>query len=153
MSVGIAHAKTRTARERTLAEHTSERRADELIGIDLTLFRVGPAHERFGAEDLAGALGREVCKADDHVDALHNSMFRILLTHMMEDPRKITAGMDLLLISGNLERIADLATYQKYYGEHHAPDLLASARFVLPELTPPAWKSRLVVPSAFSEGA
>jgi phosphate transport system protein len=28
----------------------------------------------------------------------------------MEDPRKITAGMDLLLISGNLERIADLAT-------------------------------------------
>jgi phosphate transport system protein len=29
---------------------------------------------------------------------------------MMEDPRKITAGMDLLLISGNLERIADLAT-------------------------------------------
>jgi phosphate transport system protein len=29
---------------------------------------------------------------------------------MMEDPRKITAGMDLLLISGNVERIADLAT-------------------------------------------
>jgi phosphate transport system protein len=29
---------------------------------------------------------------------------------MMEDPRKITAGMDLLLVSGNLERIADLAT-------------------------------------------
>mgnify|MGYP006189557311 CR=1 FL=1 len=29
---------------------------------------------------------------------------------MMEDPRKITAGMDLLLISGNLERIADHVT-------------------------------------------
>jgi phosphate transport system protein len=29
---------------------------------------------------------------------------------MMEEPRKITAGMDLLLISGNIERIADLAT-------------------------------------------
>jgi phosphate transport system protein len=29
---------------------------------------------------------------------------------MMEDPRKISAGMDLLLVSGNLERIADLAT-------------------------------------------
>lgn len=38
-------------------------------------------------------------------------------------------------------RIADLATYQKYYGEHHAPGLLPSARFVLPELTAPAWKT------------
>jgi phosphate transport system protein len=28
----------------------------------------------------------------------------------MEDPRKISAGMDLLLVSGNLERIADLTT-------------------------------------------
>ncbi len=37
-------------------------------------------------------------------------------------------------------RIADLATYRKYYGEHHAPELLPSARFVLPEITPPSWK-------------
>jgi N-acetyl-gamma-glutamyl-phosphate reductase len=40
-------------------------------------------------------------------------------------------------------RIAELATYQKYYGNHHAPDLLSSARFVLPELTPPGWKSEV----------
>ncbi|HEX2165590.1 MAG TPA: phosphate signaling complex protein PhoU [Longimicrobiales bacterium] len=52
----------------------------------------------------------DVLKRDDRVDELHDNNFRILLTHMMEDPRKITAGMDLLLISGNLERIADLAT-------------------------------------------
>jgi phosphate transport system protein len=52
----------------------------------------------------------EILKRDDRVDELHDNNFRILLTHMMEDPRKITAGMDLLLISGNLERIADLAT-------------------------------------------
>ncbi len=38
-------------------------------------------------------------------------------------------------------RITDLATYQKYYGEHHAPGLLPAARFVLPELTPPSWKT------------
>ncbi len=57
-----------------------------------------------------GALGREVCKADDAVDALHNSVFRILLTHMMEDARKITPSLELLLVSGNLERVADLAT-------------------------------------------
>ncbi|MEX0892715.1 MAG: PhoU domain-containing protein, partial [Gemmatimonadota bacterium] len=55
-------------------------------------------------------LARKVLKMDDRVDELHDNNFRILLTHMMEDPRKITAGMDLLLISGNLERIADLAT-------------------------------------------
>jgi phosphate transport system protein len=53
---------------------------------------------------------REIIQRDDRVDELHENNFRILLTHMMEDPRKITAGMDLLLISGNLERIADLAT-------------------------------------------
>jgi phosphate transport system protein len=56
------------------------------------------------------AAAREILKQDDRVDELHENNFRILLTHMMEDPRKITAGMDLLLISGNLERIADLAT-------------------------------------------
>lgn len=57
-----------------------------------------------------GVLGREVCKADDAVDALHNSVFRILLTHMMEDARTITPSLELLLVSRNLERVADLAT-------------------------------------------
>ena len=55
-------------------------------------------------------LAREVVDRDDRVDDLHENNFRILLTHMMEDPRKITAGMDLFLVSGNIERIADLAT-------------------------------------------
>lgn len=57
-----------------------------------------------------GALGREVCKADDHVDALHDSLFRILLTHMMADARTINPALELLLVSRNLERVADLAT-------------------------------------------
>jgi phosphate transport system protein len=55
-------------------------------------------------------LARQVVERDDRVDELHENNFRILLTHMMEDPRKITAGMDLFLVSGNIERIADLAT-------------------------------------------
>lgn len=55
-------------------------------------------------------LAREVVLRDDRVDELHENVFRILLTYMMEDPRKISAGMDLLLVSGNVERIADLAT-------------------------------------------
>jgi phosphate transport system protein len=57
-----------------------------------------------------GALGREVCKADDAVDSLHDSVFRIMLTHMMEDARRIGPSLELLLVSRNLERVADLAT-------------------------------------------
>ena len=57
-----------------------------------------------------GALGRDVCARDDQVDALHNSVFRILLTHMMADPRTITPSLEFLLVSRNLERVADLAT-------------------------------------------
>ena len=57
-----------------------------------------------------GALGRDVCRADDQVDSLHNSVFRILLTHMLADPRTITPSLELLLVSRNLERVADLAT-------------------------------------------
>ena len=59
---------------------------------------------------LDGALGREVCKRDDHVDRLHESVFRIMLTHMAEDPATISACLELLLVSRNLERVADLAT-------------------------------------------
>jgi len=54
--------------------------------------------------------GREICRRDDKVDALHRSTFRILLTHMMEDPHNIGSGMELFLVSRNLERVADLAT-------------------------------------------
>jgi phosphate transport system protein len=54
--------------------------------------------------------GRDVCRRDDKVDALHKSVFRILLTHMMEDPHTIGTGMELFLVSRNLERVADLAT-------------------------------------------
>ena len=52
----------------------------------------------------------------------------------------VPAGKRVIDLSADF-RIADLATYQKYYGEHHAPELLPRARFVLPELTPPAWKT------------
>ncbi len=57
-----------------------------------------------------GALGRAVCRADDAVDSLHDSVFRILLTHMMESPPRISEALELLLVSRNLERVADLAT-------------------------------------------
>jgi phosphate transport system protein len=66
------------------------------------------ALDHFVRGDAQGA--REVCIRDDRVDALHDSMFRILLTHMMEDPRRIGPAMEVFLVSRNLERIADLAT-------------------------------------------
>lgn len=57
-----------------------------------------------------GALGRAIGKADDEVDAFHEGIFRVLLTHMMSDARTINASLELLLVSRNLERVADLAT-------------------------------------------
>lgn len=53
---------------------------------------------------------RMVCINDDKVDDLRRSMFRILVTHMLEDPKRISGALELLLVSQNLERIADLAT-------------------------------------------
>ena len=52
----------------------------------------------------------------------------------------VAGGKRVIDLSADF-RIADLATYERYYGKHHAPELLAAARFVLPELTPPAWQS------------
>ena len=52
----------------------------------------------------------------------------------------VPAGKRVIDLSADF-RIADLATYEKYYGKHNAPELLPHARYVLPELTPPAWKT------------
>ncbi|HJQ53732.1 MAG TPA: phosphate signaling complex protein PhoU [Gemmatimonadaceae bacterium] len=57
-----------------------------------------------------GALGRKVCLDDDIVDSLHDSVFRVLLTHMLADAKTITPSLELLLVGRNLERVADLAT-------------------------------------------
>lgn len=53
---------------------------------------------------------RMVCLRDDRVDNLRRSLFRILVTHMLENPRRISPALELLLVSQNLERIADLST-------------------------------------------
>ena len=52
----------------------------------------------------------EVCNHDDEVDAIHNSLFRELLTYMMEDPRNITQCTHLLFCAKSLERVGDHAT-------------------------------------------
>jgi phosphate transport system protein len=55
-------------------------------------------------------LARSVLARDDQVDDLKSQLFRELLTYMISDPSTIKRGIDLILISRNLERIADHAT-------------------------------------------
>ncbi len=51
-----------------------------------------------------------VWKHDDEIDEIYNSLFRELLTYMMEDPRKISPSTHLLFIAKNFERVGDHAT-------------------------------------------
>lgn len=60
------------------------------------------------SEDAEAAA--RVWAADEPVDDVYNGIFREMLTHMMEDPRNITAATHLLFIAKNMERIGDHAT-------------------------------------------
>jgi phosphate transport system protein len=53
---------------------------------------------------------RAVCERDRAVDDFYNSIFRALLTFMMEDPANITPSTHLLFVAKNIERIGDHAT-------------------------------------------
>lgn len=55
-------------------------------------------------------LAMAVRQADHDIDQMYNTLFREYLTHMMEDPRTITACMHLHFIAKNIERIGDHAT-------------------------------------------
>jgi phosphate transport system protein len=52
----------------------------------------------------------EVWRGDEAIDAVNNSLFRELLTYMMEDPRNITFCTHLLFCAKNIERMGDHAT-------------------------------------------
>ncbi len=75
---------------------------------------------------------KKVCERDDRVDELRDQVFRELLTYMMADPTTIPRAMELILVSRNLERIADLSTNiceeviyiaQARIIKHHAEDI------------------------------
>ncbi|WP_425010668.1 phosphate signaling complex protein PhoU [Paracoccus alkanivorans] len=57
-----------------------------------------------------GELAEDVRQRDLEVDQMYNALFREFLTHMMEDPRNITACMHLHFIAKNIERMGDHAT-------------------------------------------
>jgi phosphate transport system protein len=64
--------------------------------------------DAYASHDLAQAL--VVWNGDEEVDALCTSLFRELLTYMMEDPRNITFCMHLMFCAKDIERIGDHAT-------------------------------------------
>ena len=55
-------------------------------------------------------LAREVIERDDKVDAFYDSIFRNLVSYMVENPATISSAAQLLFIARNLERIGDHAT-------------------------------------------
>jgi phosphate transport system protein len=55
-------------------------------------------------------LAADVRLRDREVDQMYNALFREFLTHMMEDPRNISACMHLHFIAKNIERVGDHAT-------------------------------------------
>ena len=81
----------------------SIKRMSRLVGLLLK-----DALDSFIARDAA--LAEDVRQRDKEVDQLYNAIFRIFLTHMMEDPRNISACMHLHFIAKNIERVGDHAT-------------------------------------------
>ena len=75
---------------------------------DLVLGQLKDVLDAYSQQDTVRAL--DVWKRDGAIDALYTSLFRELLTYMMEDPRNITTCTHLLFCAKNLERIGDHAT-------------------------------------------
>jgi phosphate transport system protein len=74
----------------------------------ITAAMVHDVLDAFVERDAAKA--EAVCQRDRAVDDFYNSIFRALLTFMMEDPQNISRSAHLLFIAKNLERIGDHAT-------------------------------------------
>ena len=78
--------------------------------------------DAWGRSDVEDAIA--VWRRDVDVDEAYNSLFREVVTYMMEDPRTISMGSQLLFIAKNLERIGDHATHvaeMVHYVETGAP--------------------------------
>jgi phosphate transport system protein len=75
---------------------------------DLVLTQIKEVLDSYARRDPAQAI--EVWRGDEEIDAVNNSLFRELLTYMMEDPRNITFCIHLLFCAKNIERMGDHAT-------------------------------------------
>src|ERR1700710_617602 len=75
---------------------------------DLVQSQVKSVLDAYASHDLPAAMA--VWKGDEEVDAICTSLFRELLTYMMEDPRNISFCIHLMFCAKNIERIGDHAT-------------------------------------------
>src|SRR6202140_4586450 len=75
---------------------------------DLVLAQIKEVLDSFAHRDAVKALA--VWRGDEEIDAVNNSLFRELLTYMMEDPRNISYCIHLLFCAKNIERMGDHAT-------------------------------------------
>ncbi|MGP9814324.1 phosphate signaling complex protein PhoU [Rhodopseudomonas sp. NSM] len=75
---------------------------------DLVQSQVKAVLDAYTAHDLPAAM--VVWNGDEEVDAICTSLFRELLTYMMEDPRNISFCIHLMFCAKNIERIGDHAT-------------------------------------------
>ena len=75
---------------------------------DLALAQLKDVLDAYSANDVEAAVA--VWNRDGQIDALNNSLFRELLTYMMEDPRSISFCTHLLFCAKNIERIGDHTT-------------------------------------------
>ena len=74
-----------------------------------TLVQLTEVLDAYTARDTALAVS--VWSRDIEIDEIYNSLFRELITYMMEDPRTITACSQLMFVAKNLERIGDHTTF------------------------------------------
>ncbi|MGF1457023.1 MAG: phosphate signaling complex protein PhoU [Alphaproteobacteria bacterium] len=72
------------------------------------LLQVKDVLDAFSDQDADRAI--TVWRADEDIDELYNSLFRELLTYMMEDPRTIGLCTHMLFVAKNIERVGDHAT-------------------------------------------
>jgi phosphate transport system protein len=75
---------------------------------ELVLAQLKQVLDAYASRDLQSAMA--VWKGDEEVDAMCTSLFRELLTYMMEDPRDITFCMHLMFCAKDIERMGDHAT-------------------------------------------
>jgi phosphate transport system protein len=75
---------------------------------ELVLSQIKDVLDSYARRDVDKALA--VWRGDEEIDAVNNSLFRELLTYMMEDPRNISLCIHLLFCAKNIERMGDHAT-------------------------------------------
>ena len=75
---------------------------------DLVLEQMKTVLDAYARRDISKAM--EVWRGDEEIDAVCTSVFRELLTYMMEDPRNITFCMHLMFCAKDIERMGDHAT-------------------------------------------